>query len=92
MMIETLDPRAAGGHRLQGRVCIVTGAGQGIGRATARRFAAEGAKVVIAERVAETAEETLQQLTEAGAEACSIVADISRFAEAERLMTETVAR
>ncbi len=92
MMIETLDPRAAGGHRLQGKVCIVTGAGQGIGRATARRFAAEGAKVVIAERVAETAQETLQQLTDAGAEACSIIADISRFAEAERLMAETVAR
>ena len=82
MMIETLDPRASGARRLQGKVCIVTGAGQGIGRATARRFAAEGATVVIAERVAETAQETLEQLTDAGAQACSIIADISRFDEA----------
>lgn len=91
-MIEKLDPRAAGARRLQGKVCIVTGAGQGIGRATARRFAAEGAKVVIAERIAETAEETLEQLTSVGAEACSIIADVSRLADAERLMAETVAK
>jgi len=91
-MIEDLDPRAAGARRLQDKVCIVTGAGQGIGRATARRFAAEGARVVVAERIEETALETLGQLIAAGADACAVVADVSRFSEAERLMSETVAR
>jgi NAD(P)-dependent dehydrogenase (short-subunit alcohol dehydrogenase family) len=35
--------------RLQGKVCIITGAGSGIGRATARLFAKEGARVVVAD-------------------------------------------
>jgi dihydroxycyclohexadiene carboxylate dehydrogenase len=37
-----LDPRAAGAKRLRDKVCVVTGAGQGIGRATARRLGEEG--------------------------------------------------
>ncbi len=41
--------------RLAHRIAVVTGAGSGIGREIARRFAAEGAKVVLADRVAETA-------------------------------------
>ena len=42
-----LDSRAAGGKRLKDKVCIVIGAGQGIGRAAAKRLDAEGAKVVV---------------------------------------------
>ena len=45
-----LDPRAAGARRLRDKVCVVTGAGQGIGRATARRLGEEGGKIVVAER------------------------------------------
>ena len=37
-MTDKLDPRAAGARRLQDKVCVITGAGQGIGRATARRL------------------------------------------------------
>jgi len=61
-----LDSRAAGAKRLQGKVCIVTGAGQGIGRATARRLGAEGGKVVVAERIDETATRTTDELKAAG--------------------------
>ena len=41
-MPEDLDARAAGARRLKGKVCVVTGAGQGIGRATAKRLGQEG--------------------------------------------------
>ena len=41
-----LDPKAAGARRFAGKVCVITGAGQGIGRATAKRLGAEGGKIV----------------------------------------------
>lgn len=91
-MTHPLDPGAAGATRLRGKVCIVTGAGQGIGRATARRFGAEGAIVVVAERVEETARETLDQLLDADVEAMMCTADVSDFAGANDLVAQTVAR
>ncbi len=90
-MHSELDPRAAGAQRLKGKICIVTGAGQGIGRATARRFGAEGAKIVVAERIEDSAAETVRQLAAAGVEAIKIVADLGNHADARRLMRETVA-
>ena len=90
-MLNSLDMRGAGARRLAGKVCIVTGAGQGIGRATARRFAAEGAMVVVADRVDETASETTRQLEAAGAPVLKMLADLSRLEEAQRLVEETVA-
>ncbi len=53
-------------NRLKDKVCIVTGAGQGIGRATARRFAREGATVVVADASAEGAARTFGDLREIG--------------------------
>src|ERR1700753_1481585 len=49
-MTTELDPRAAGGKRLKGKICIVTGAGQGIGRATAKRLGAQGGIFFVADR------------------------------------------
>lgn len=87
-----LDLRAAGARRLEGRVCIVTGAGQGIGRATARRFAAEGARVVVAERAAETARRIADELAAAGVETLQAVQDVSTFEGAAALAEATVSR
>ena len=53
-------------HRLEAKVAIITGAGQGIGEATARAFAREGASVIIAERNAETGARGAVDLTAAG--------------------------
>ena len=50
--------------RLQDRVALITGAGSGIGRATARLYAAEGAKMVVVDRVA-AVEETAQAIRDA---------------------------
>jgi NAD(P)-dependent dehydrogenase (short-subunit alcohol dehydrogenase family) len=91
-MSDALDPRAAGGRRLNGKVCIVTGAGQGIGSATARRFGAEGGRIVVAERIEATAHATAHQLVEAGVDAIAVIADVGTYAGAQRLMHETVAR
>src|ERR1700748_2806643 len=50
-MAVELDARAAGARRLKDKVCVVTGAGQGIGRATARRLGEGGGKIVVADRI-----------------------------------------
>ena len=71
-----LDPRAAGGKRLKDKVCIVTGAGQGIGRSTARRLGAEGGTIVVADRVDEGATQTIAELKEHGVEALKVLADL----------------
>ena len=59
--------------RLQGKVAIVTGAGQGLGRSTALRFAAEGAKVVAADMNRETAHDTVEAITSGDGEATAVV-------------------
>jgi dihydroxycyclohexadiene carboxylate dehydrogenase len=90
-MLNELDPKAAGARRLQGKICIVTGAGQGIGRAAAKRLGAEGGTVVVAERIAETAHETVRQLKQHGVEAMANIVDVGTLREAERLIHDTVA-
>ncbi|MDA0979671.1 MAG: SDR family NAD(P)-dependent oxidoreductase [Proteobacteria bacterium] len=70
--------------RLSGRIAIVTGAGQtpgttlGNGRATALKFAAEGAAVMLADRDGDSVAETARMIHERGGEAETIVADVSQ--------------
>ncbi|MEE8519129.1 MAG: SDR family NAD(P)-dependent oxidoreductase, partial [Dehalococcoidia bacterium] len=63
--------------QLDDKVAIVTGGAQGIGAAYCRRFADEGAKVVVADIDAKLAKATADELRGAGAEAVSFVADVS---------------
>ncbi|MBA2947998.1 SDR family NAD(P)-dependent oxidoreductase [Streptomyces himalayensis] len=62
---------------LQGRGVIVTGAGSGIGRAAALKFAAEGAKVLVADLNPDSAEETVKAVKDAGGVAQAVVGDLS---------------
>jgi NAD(P)-dependent dehydrogenase (short-subunit alcohol dehydrogenase family) len=57
------------GSRLEGKVAVVTGGGNGIGRACCVRFAEEGARVVVADLLAEAGKETVDLVTSAGGEA-----------------------
>ena len=78
--------------RLEGKVAIVTGAGSGIGRATAQLFAREGARVVVADRDPAGGEETAAAIAAAGGEALFARADVAREADCEAMVALAVAR
>ncbi len=72
--------------RLDGKIALVTGASQGIGRTIARRFAAQGAKVILAARSKDKLESLAQEISDGGGEALAFSLDVARTAEvAEQL-------
>src|SRR5712692_6668601 len=77
---------------LRDRVIIVTGGGQGIGRAYCERLARDEALVVVADVNAERAEDTAATLRARGAQALAVPADVSEVAATERLAAATVDR
>ncbi|MCR6671394.1 SDR family oxidoreductase [Devosia ginsengisoli] len=77
-------------QRLAGKIAIVTGAGQGIGEAIARRFVAEGARVVIAERERDRGEAVADDLRDSGAEALCIGTDVADAQSVEAMVAATV--
>lgn len=75
--------------RLAGKVCVITGGGSGIGRATALLFAREGGCVVVADIDGAAAHETAEQIAAAGGVATPFVADVVDPEAARRLADET---
>ena len=76
--------------QLDGKVALITGAGSGIGRASALAFAREGAKVAVADIVVEGGEETVRMVKEAGGEAFFIKVDVANAAEVEAMVNAVV--
>jgi NAD(P)-dependent dehydrogenase (short-subunit alcohol dehydrogenase family) len=76
-------------ERLEGKVCIVTGAGSGIGRASAIRLAEEGARVTCVDLREDAVRETVEEI---GAQAFAVAADISADAEVRSYTDGTVER
>jgi NAD(P)-dependent dehydrogenase (short-subunit alcohol dehydrogenase family) len=75
---------------LQGKVILVTGGGSGIGRATALRLAREGAKIMIADYVPDSAVKTVAMIKEAGGTADCFAADVSVTRQVEAMINKTV--
>lgn len=75
--------------KFKGKVAIVTGGAFGIGRATAIAFAAEGAKVVIADWVEDV--ETLNSIVASGGEAIFVKCDVSKAEDVKALVAKTIA-
>lgn len=76
--------------RLEGKVALITGAGAGIGRATALLFAREGARVMVADFAPAGGQETVKMVREAGGEADFVEADVSKSADVQRMVSRTV--
>lgn len=78
------------GEQLRGKVALVTGAGAGIGRASALVFAREGARVVVSDVNVEGGEETARRMRDAGGDARFVRADVSNEAHVRELIATTI--
>src|SRR5947208_9390917 len=81
---------AAHGGRLAGKRTIVTGAGSGIGRASAKKFAAEGAVVLAVDRAEAAVEETVRGIARGGGKAIAVSADAGAEADVEDFVARAV--
>ena len=78
--------------RLEGKVAIVTGAAQGMGRAIALRYAQEGAKVVVADLNLEKAEGVAQEINGSDDQAVAVRVDVRDQAQAQQMVDTAVER
>jgi glucose 1-dehydrogenase len=78
---------------MQNTVVLVTGSAQGIGRAVAVRLAQEGARIVVEDRSdSAMAEQTLDEVRQAGSDGCVIAGDVAKIADIQNVIDEAVGK
>ncbi len=77
-------------NRLEGKIALITGGNSGVGAATAKKFAAEGAKVVITARREAQLQAVADEIIAAGGEVLAVVGDISKSEDAEKMVAAAV--
>jgi NAD(P)-dependent dehydrogenase (short-subunit alcohol dehydrogenase family) len=75
--------------RFEGKAALVTGAGSGIGRATAKGFAQRGGVVAVADINGDNANRVAAEITAVGSKAIAIVADVTKAADVEMMISRT---
>src|ERR1700674_1266972 len=78
--------------KLKGKVALITGAGSGMGKATALLFASEGAKVAAADISETSVESVAREVRNAGGEAIAMRADVAKAEDVQRVVAATLAR
>lgn len=76
--------------KLDGKIALITGGASGIGQASARLFAQEGAKVTVVDRDAAGAKATADEITGAGGKAIALEADVSKSPDVQRMISATI--
>ena len=77
-------------RKLEGKVALITGAGSGLGRASALAFAAAGARVIVIDRAFTSARAVTKEIEDAGGSSTAIEADVSRADDSARMIATTV--
>lgn len=78
--------------KLQGQVAVITGAGRNIGKAMAKLFAAEGAKIAVIEMHEGRGQAAVDEISKAGQEAMLVLCDVAKSADVETMVSKVVAR
>ena len=81
-----------GARRFENKVCLVTGGGSGIGKATCKRFAAEGGKIIVVDLNEDHAKQTADELIQSGADALYACADVADSAHVQASIKAAVDR
>ncbi len=76
--------------KLENKIAIITGAGSGMGRATAKLFASEGSKVVAADIKPQGLDSLVQEVTQAGGFITTVIADMSKTADIDKLFNAAI--
>src|SRR5437016_13390392 len=92
MLCSLLSKSSGRSMLLEGKVAVITGGGRGIGRAIARRFAAEGAALLIASRTEAELRAVAKEIEEARGKAVWVTADVSREADCAHVVAAAQAQ